>query len=82
MDNTSTLMQTESQVKGGIVKNADSTYSLSMMQQVNAWLMSSSQQETTIGISVLLIKSVTGEVKLSDDTYYFAKDGKQVKGKQ
>ena len=25
-------------------------------------------------------KTVTGEVKIGDDTYYFAKDGKQVKG--
>ena len=47
-----------SQVKGGVVKNADGTYSKykeGSGELVNAWLMNSSQQATTIGTTLVLM---------------------------
>ena len=70
-----------SQVKGGIVKNADGTYSkydaATGERLTNEFFTTGDNNWYYIGANG---KSVTGEVKIGDDTYYFAKDGKQVKG--
>ena len=70
-----------SQVKGGVVKNADGTYSKynasTGERLTNEFFTTGDNNWYYIGANG---KSVTGEVKIGDDTYYFAKDGKQVKG--
>lgn len=70
-----------SQVKGGVVKNADGTYSkydaATGERLTNEFFTTGDNNWYYIGANG---KTVTGEVKIGDDTYYFAKDGKQVKG--
>ena len=70
-----------SQVKGGVVKNADGTYSKynasTGERLTNEFFTTGDNNWYYIGANG---KSVTGEVKIGDDTYFFAKDGKQVKG--
>ena len=69
-----------SQVKGGVVKNADGTYSKynasTGERLTNEFFTTGDNNWYYIGANG---KSVTGEVKIGDDTYFFAKDGKQVK---
>ena len=80
MDNTLTLMQTEAKLREG-VKNADGTYSkydaATGERLTNEFSTTGDNNWYYIGANG---KTVTGEVKIGDDTYYFAKDGKQVKG--
>lgn len=70
-----------SQVKGGVVKNADGTYSkydaATGERLTNEFFTTGDNNWYYIGSNG---KTVTGEVKIGADTYYFAKDGKQVKG--
>ena len=70
-----------SQVKGGVVKNADGTYSkydaATGERLTNEFFTTGDNNWYYVGSNG---KTVTGEVKIGDDTYYFAKDGKQVKG--
>ena len=64
-----------SQVKGGVVKNADGTYSKynasTGERLTNEFFTTGDNNWYYIGANG---KSVTGEVKIGDDTYYFAKD--------
>ena len=65
MDNTSTLMQTEAKLRVVLLRMQMVLIASMMLQQVNAWLMSSSQQETTIGtISVLMVSQWLVKLKL------------------
>ena len=70
-----------SQVKGGVVKNADGTYSkydaATGERLTNEFFTTGDNNWYYVGSNG---KTVTGEVKIGADTYYFAKDGKQVKG--
>ena len=70
-----------SQVKGDFVKNSDGTYSkydaASGERLTNEFFTTGDNHWYYIGANG---KTVTGEVKIGDDTYFFAKDGKQLKG--
>ena len=70
-----------SQVKGDFVKNSDGTYSkydaASGERLTNEFFTTGDNHWYFIGANG---KTVTGEVKIGDDTYFFAKDGKQLKG--
>ena len=55
MDNTSTLKKMEVKLKVALLRMQMVPIASTMLQQVNVWLMNSSQQVITIGITLVLM---------------------------
>ena len=55
MDNTSTLKKMEVKLKVALLRMQMVPIASTMLQQVNVWLMNSSQQVITIGIMLVLM---------------------------